>query len=137
MSNSYQDKAGTRLEEISTDDATVTHLDLYKTKYYNDLPQITDISELSEADVHDTPEIVLNAARIISQIENDGQSNDKHRPAVLSFLKACAEDNKVLTSVRALCLSKLYRLMPKWNRVIVIESKKISEEVESLALEVI
>ena len=115
----------------------LTDSDLFITKYYNDLPQIADISELSEADVHDTPEIVLNAARIISQVEKDGQSNNKERSAALSFLKACAEDDHLLTSVRALCLSKVYRLMPRWNRVIVIESKKIPKEVESLALEVI
>ncbi len=104
--------------------------------YVNHLPHIIDLTYLSDIEIHGTPDFVLSGAEYIAKIQIDAQKNKELRMDALSFFKKCVENQEVLSSIRAICLNKLYILIPKWKLAMPLDPDFISQEVEELALQV-
>ncbi len=102
-------------------------------EYVNNLPFKEDMINLSESEIHSTPELVLRSAELIAKIQVDAQKNKKLRIDALSFFKKCVENQRVLSSIRAICLNKLYILIPKWKLAMPLDASHISDEIERLA----
>ncbi|WP_412472266.1 hypothetical protein [Halobacteriovorax sp. RT-2-5] len=99
----------------------------------NDLPIVSDIQKLSPSEVHHTPEIIKNAGELVGAIHAQAQAQPLKRYAAMTFFKSCAEDSEVIRSIRAVCLKKIYKLMPEWKIATVLSHEKIPESVSSLA----
>ncbi|MFG1486207.1 hypothetical protein ABMA77_09055 [Halobacteriovorax sp. RZ-1] len=55
----------------------------------------------------------------------------------LKFFKDCAEGSEVVRPIRAVCLKKVYKLIPKWKIATVISHEKIPENVSALAFKLL
>lgn len=104
-------------------------------EYINNLPFKEDMNNLSDSEIHGTPELVLRSAELIAKIQSGAQKDKKLRKAALSFFKKCVENQRVLSSIRAVCLNKLYILIPKWKLAMPLDATHISDEIERLAFQ--
>ena len=100
--------------------------------YYNDLPNNEDFNGLTESEIHNTPIIVFRGAEIISSVLRAGDKDKAKRKPALEFLKKCAEDSKIINSMRALCLKQVYHFIQIWNEPISIKRELISKDVEQI-----
>lgn len=105
-------------------------------QYLNALPTAEDLKNLTYDEVHHTPEIVKNAGAIIGRIHSEAQVDASKRSSAMNFFKICAEDDKVVTSIRAVCLKKIYKLIPEWKLPIILSEQKISKEVTDLSMKI-
>ncbi|WP_393063877.1 hypothetical protein [Halobacteriovorax sp. FRX-2] len=55
----------------------------------------------------------------------------------MKFFKDCAEGSEVVRPIRAVCLKKVYKLIPKWKIATVISHEKIPENVSALAFKLL
>lgn len=102
-------------------------------KEFNMLPVKGDMQKLTEAEVHYTPEIIKDAAEVIGRIHSDAQNSVAKRAPAMNFFKSCAEDRDIVKPIRAVCLKKIYKLMPEWKIATVISHDLIPESVSTLA----
>lgn len=103
-------------------------------KEYMKLPSFEDMKSLSEGEVHGTPEIVLQAGGIIGEVELGAQRDKSQRAFAMIFFRNCAQDSALVHSVRALCLNKVYTLIPKWRVPVFFKPDLIPDVVKKLAL---
>lgn len=99
----------------------------------NTLPIVADLQKLTLEEVHHTPELIKDAAELIGSIHAQAQAQPIKRASAMKFFKDCAEDNEVVRPIRAVCLKKVYKLMPEWKIATVISHEKIQESVSALA----
>ncbi|MFG1481527.1 hypothetical protein ABMA79_07935 [Halobacteriovorax sp. HFRX-2_2] len=103
----------------------------------NDLPIAADLQKLTLKEVHHTPELIKDAGELIGEVHAKAQVDPAKRASAMKFFKDCAEDNEVVRPIRAVCLKKVYKLMPKWKIATVISHEKIPENVSALAFKLL
>ncbi len=103
-------------------------------KEYMKLPSFEDMKSLSEEEVHGTPEIVLQAGGIIGEVELGAQKDKSQRALAMIFFRNCAQDSALVHSARALCLNKVYTLIPQWKVPVFFKPELIPDVVKKLAL---
>lgn len=101
---------------------------------FKSLATVDDLKNLTANEVHHTPEILKNGGEIIGRIHDEAESDPAKRVDALNFFKRCAEDGQVATAIRAVCLSKVYKLIPQWKIPVPLNETKISHEVSELAM---
>ncbi|EQC48685.1 hypothetical protein M899_1007 [Bacteriovorax sp. BSW11_IV] len=99
------------------------------------LPRVSDLKNLNEHEIHHTPEIILKGASVVGRIHNNAEQLPSKRHEAMLFFKNCLEDENIAIAIRAVCLNKVYTLIPKWRIPILIEEDKISLELKELAKE--
>lgn len=102
--------------------------------YFKSLPIMDDLKNLSEEEVHHTPEIIKDGGEVIGRIHEDAENDATKRPDAMSFFKKCVEDQQIVTAIRAVCLNKIYKLIPEWQIPVPLTDAEISKDVLELAL---
>ena len=102
--------------------------------YMKSLPIIDDLQNLSPEEVHHTPELIKDGGELIGRIHAEAESDATKRVDAMSFFKKCAEDEQIVTAIRAVCLNKIYKLVPKWQIPVPLSDSEISKDVLELAL---
>jgi hypothetical protein len=95
-------------------------------QYLNTLPTAEDFKTLSYEEVHHTPEIIKNGGAIIGRIHSEAQEDVSKRVSAM----------KVVPAIRAVCLKKIYKLIPEWKVPVILSEEKISKEVTDLAMKI-
>lgn len=116
---------------------SVTEFTDYQNKLERDfksLATVDDLKNLTANEVHHTPEILKNGGELIGRIHDEAQSEPAKRVDALNFFKRCTEDSQIATAIRAVCLSKVYKLIPEWKLPVPLSEEKISREVSELAM---
>lgn len=98
------------------------------------LPNLEDLSKLSYEEAHHTPEIIKNAGELIGSIQQQGEDNPSQRVSAMNFFKTCVEDDFLAPSIRALCLYKIYHLIPKWKIPLPLDEANIPQEIIDLSM---
>ena len=101
---------------------------------FKSLPIVDDIRKLTPNEVHHTPEILKNGGELVGRIHDEAESDPAKRVEAMSFFKKCAEDKQIATAIRAVCLSKVYKLVPLWKIPSPLSEEDISKEISDLAL---
>ena len=102
--------------------------------YLHSLPTLDDLQNLSMEEVHHTPEMILNGGELIGRIQDQAENDPSKRMAAMDFFRKCAEDHLMATPLRAVCLNKIYKLVPDWQIPLALADENISKEVNDLAL---
>lgn len=102
--------------------------------YLKKLPTIDDLQNLTEEEVHYTPEIIKEGGEVIGKIHEEAQRNPDKRVGAMSFFRKCAEDEQLAISIRAVCLHKIYKLIPEWEIPTPLSESNIPDEVLDLAM---
>lgn len=100
---------------------------------FKTLATVDDLQQLTEEDVHYTPEVIKDAGGVIGQIHDEAEQDPAKRVPVMHFFKKCAEDPDLVPAIRAVCLNKIYTLIPTWKIPVPISDELISSEVSDLA----
>ena len=100
---------------------------------FKTLPTIDDLQQLTDEDVHYTPELLKDAGGVIGQVQDEAQMEPAKRIPAMHFFKKCAEDQALVPAIRAVCLNKVYSLIPTWEIPVPISDALISPEVSDLA----
>lgn len=100
---------------------------------FKSLPTKDDLVNLSPQEVHHTPEMIMEGGEVIGKIHQEAELDPTKRSKAMSFFGQCAEDREIATALRAVCLSKVYKLVPRWQ-IPAAFTLEISAEVEELAL---
>lgn len=103
-------------------------------QYLNALPTAEDFKTLTFEEVHHTPEIIKDGGAIVGRVHNEAQVDSSKRVSAMNFFKSCAEDEQVALAIRAVCLKKIYRLIPEWKLPVILTEEKISKDVTDLAM---
>lgn len=98
------------------------------------LVTIDDLQNLTEDEVHHTPEIIKEGGEIIGKIHRAGELDPIKRVDTMVFFKRCVQDEEIALALRAVCLNKIYKLIPEWKIVTPLADIDIPSEVEDLAL---
>lgn len=109
----------------------------YQNKLERDFKALTtkdDLKNLTPHEVHHTPELLKNGGELIGRIHDEAESDPAKRVDALNFFKRCAEDGQIATAIRAVCLSKVYKLIPVWKLPVPLNEERISREVSELAM---
>lgn len=101
---------------------------------FKSLATVDDLKNLTANEVHHTPEILKNGGELIGRIHDEAESDPAKRVDALNFFKRCTEDGQVATAIRAVCLSKVYKLIPQWKIPVPLNETSIPHEVSELAL---
>jgi hypothetical protein len=101
---------------------------------FKSLATVDDLKKLNSNEVHHTPEILKNGGELIGRIHDDAESDPTKRVDAMKFFKRCTEDDQVATAIRAVCLNKVYKLIPKWKIPVPLNEANISRVVSELAL---
>lgn len=107
----------------------------YQSKLDRDLkslPTMDDLQNLTFDEVHHTPEIIKNGGELIGKIQDEAEMDSSKRVDAMSFFKKCTEDAQIAVAIRAVCLNKVYKLVPVWK--IPAPLSNVSDEVSDLAL---
>lgn len=102
----------------------------------SDLPNLADVENLSEEDVHETPEIIIRGGMRIGELIEAAQNDPSKREATLLFLKGCAESDDLVPAIRALCWKKVLSHTPRWNIFIPLSDANVPEEIKNLSSEI-
>ena len=100
---------------------------------FNKLPHHEDAMFLTEEEVHSTPSLMKEAAAVVARVHSEAENNPVLRKSALQFFKSCVADQDGLTPVRAICLKKIFKLMPKWRVPIQMDDLEIPPRVHHLA----
>ncbi len=98
-----------------------------------ELPTMGELKNLSEEEAHHTPVVIREGGAILGKIHAEANENPERRPDTLAFFKDCAEDEEVVTALRAVCWNKVMTLIPEWQIFLSISDAKVSDEVKNLA----
>ncbi|ATH07120.1 hypothetical protein BIY24_03955 [Halobacteriovorax marinus] len=124
QSRLLQDSRGSIKGESSVDDFSPK---------LQELPTFSEIQNLSNEDVHHTPDLVKRAGVVIGEVHQSAQVRPVLRPSALKFFTQCAEDDETIHSIRALCLKKVISLIAEWKLSSPISLSKIPPRVFALA----
>lgn len=102
--------------------------------YFKALPTMDDLKGLTADEVHHTPEIIKMGGEFIGRIHDEAENGPGKRSDALFFFKRCAEDQQIAIVIRAVCLNKVYKLVPVWKISVPLSDENISDEVSDLAL---
>ncbi len=100
---------------------------------FKSLPTIDDLKNLTEEEVHFTPEAVKEAGGVIGRIQDEAENDSSKRIPAMNFFKNCAEDQELVPAVRAVCLNKTLKLIPIWQIPMPLSDELISHEISDLA----
>lgn len=100
---------------------------------FKSLPTIDDLKNLTEEEVHFTPEAVKDAGGVIGLIQNEAENDPAKRASAMNFFKRCAEDQELVPAIRAVCLNKTLKLIPVWKIPVPLSDELISQEISDLA----
>lgn len=101
--------------------------------YIKSLPTAEDLQNLTPEEVHHTPEIIKEGGELVGRIYDEAENDLTKRADAMNFFKKCAEDEYIVTAIRAVCLNRVYKLMPEW-KIPVPLSDSIPEDVVELSL---
>ena len=122
------------IEKVGTKDVIVLEQeDKSFSQEFNKLPHHEDVTFLTEEEVHSTPALMKEAASVIGRVHSEAEKNPLLRKSALQFFKLCVADQDSLTPVRAICLKKIFKLMPKWRVPIQMDDLEIPPRVRRLA----
>jgi hypothetical protein len=99
------------------------------TQVLSELPQPKDLENLSDEEVHGTPTVVREAGERLGEIAERVAKNPELREQAKEFYMACAEDDRTLQSVRALCYSHLPELLSLED----LKRVRVTPELRTLA----
>ncbi|MFA5584334.1 MAG: hypothetical protein WDA09_08975 [Bacteriovoracaceae bacterium] len=108
--------------------------DAYFEEHLKSLPTIDDLKNLTEEEVHHTPEIIKEGGELVGTIFDEAQKDPTKRMSAMNFFKKCAEDDQVAIPIRAVCLNRVYKLIPEWEIPVPMSDSKIPDEVLDLAM---
>ncbi|MCM2350913.1 MAG: hypothetical protein NDI69_12900 [Bacteriovoracaceae bacterium] len=100
---------------------------------FKTLPTIGDLQQLTAEDVHYTPEVIKEAGGVIGLIQDEAEKDPAKRVPAMHFFKRCAEDQEMVPAIRAVCLSKILKLIPTWQIPVPLSDELISQEITDLA----
>lgn len=109
----------------------------YQSKLDRDLkslPIVDDLQNLTADEIHHTPEIIKNGGELIGKIHDEAELDPAKRVDAMNFFKNCTEDKQIATAIRAVCLNKIYKLVPAWKIPAPLSESDIPSEVSDLAL---
>ena len=101
---------------------------------FKSLPIVDDLRNLTASEVHHTPEIIKNGGEVIGRIHDEAEIDSTKRVDAMSFFKRCTEDQQIAMAIRAVCLSKVYKLVPIWKIPTPLSDTSVTDEVSELAL---
>ncbi len=99
----------------------------------DEFPTLADLQDLSEDEVHHTPEAVINGGRLVGQLIDRAEKNPPLREKTLQLLKSCAESDEVVTAVRAVCWKNTVSQMKNWRVFIPLSDMKVPANVLELS----
>lgn len=73
---------------------------------FRSFQQKAAISQSSDADLHDTPKVIRDAAEQLANVAEVEAKNPQYATAFRDFYLQCARDDESLTVIRAQCLEK-------------------------------
>jgi hypothetical protein len=100
-------------------------------KVLRELPTISELSKLSNEEVHQTPRRILEAGLEIGKVVEMLEANPELTPQATQFYEKCSYNSNYPTSVRALCFSHLRTLDPSQanDSRIPAHIREISEKI--------
>lgn len=116
---------------------SLTEFSDYQNKLERDfksLATVDDLKKLTASEVHHTPEVLKNGGELIGRIHDEAESDPTKRVDAMNFFKRCTEDGQIATAIRAVCLNKVYKLIPHWQIPVPLNEASISHEVSELAM---
>lgn len=102
--------------------------------YLKSLPNLADLSKLSYEEAHHTPEIIREGGELVGKINQQAQDDPTKRVAAMDFFKSCVEDEFVAPAIRALCLHKIYKLIPVWQIPVPLSEENIPQDIIDLSM---
>ncbi len=99
----------------------------------DEFPTIADLKDLSDDEVHHTPEVVMNGGRLVGQLIDRAEKNPALREKTLQLLKSCAESDDVVTAVRAVCWKNTVTQMKNWRVFVPLSDTKVPANVLELS----
>ncbi len=129
------DSEKVKTHEVSIADTKIPSSDKQNqfNHFIKSLPIIDDLQNLSPEEVHHTPEIIKDGGELIGRIHAEADSDATKRVDAMSFFKKCAEDEQIVTAIRAVCLNKIYKLVPVWKIPTPLSDSRISKDVLKLS----
>jgi hypothetical protein len=97
------------------------------------LPEFQQMQDLSEEEIHHTPEMLLAAGENIGDLLQVAQAQKSLQPLALQFLVECAQAKHVAVAVRAVCLSRSLQMGRLWQLPVNVEPSRLNAEVSRLA----
>jgi hypothetical protein len=103
----------------------------YLESSYIQLPSLTSLRLNKEGDFHRVPPSVLQASEVFGEISDRLKTNPKLIREALRFYRACALNEQLVTSIRAVCT----RNLKDWSKVAGINISKVDipESIERIA----
>ena len=97
------------------------------------LPTTASFRGKSEVEVHGTPAEILDAGRRLGELAEYLETHPAEIPAALPTYSDCAGDEKVVSTVRALCAYRLKVYEKAWNPATRSRYSKIPASIRDLA----
>ena len=97
------------------------------------LPTTASLRTKSEVEVHGTPVEILDAGRRIGQLAEYLETHPAEIPAALPTFSDCAGDEKVVSTVRALCTYRLKVYEKAWDPATRARFVKLPASIRDLA----
>lgn len=94
------------------------------------LPTLESLKSLSSEEVHQTPQILLEAGMRIGEIETELEQDASRGPEVIQFYDHCLQRGDLAVAVRALCYVNLKRHDAQHSR---LNDPEIPKYVKNLA----
>lgn len=102
----------------------------------DELPSLPDFSTLSEEEVHQTPEALIQAGEAIHRLIAEAETEPRKRKATLSSLFGCAANEEYPKALRALCYREGVSGIQRWDEAISLSDYSIPLEIQTLAQKV-
>jgi hypothetical protein len=99
----------------------------------DDLVTMDELKELDSKDVHETPDLILDAGAALGELQEKAQRDPSRRQRTVEFFSSCAQSEDIATAVRAVCWNKVVTLIPEWDLFFPLSEAKIPEEIQLLA----
>lgn len=98
-----------------------------------ELPSLPDFSSLSEEEVHQTPEALIQAGEVVHRLIATAEEEPIKRRAVLNSLLTCAANADYPAALRALCYREGLNGMQRWDEALSLSDYAIPVEIQTLA----
>lgn len=93
----------------STGDSTGTPIAEQLNSAYETIPRITDLKDLTDANLHHTPQALLAAAKILGDVLDLEEDNPNAHKTFVAFYGRCSGDAEFPETLRAMCVSHYLR----------------------------
>ena len=104
-------------------------------RVWEHVPNKADLQKLTEKDVHNTPDVLLQAGLELGSIAQAVKENPHLVPEAISFYERCSADQAKPDTIRALCFAHYRKLGERQNLrldIVSPEIKNLSDKVMSL-----